>query len=125
MESLLSKNFLPACALIFPLFQCLIQVLLISTIGAPRLHRILSSATLLLGTLSLMITLVVLGFFFSASEEDRHWILYYKSKIPLRFTFSYLGLLFWSSKNVMVFLIEVFSLRYFFREAGIGKFYFM
>ena len=123
MELLLSKHFLLICALVVPLFQCLAQIFLISLIPSDSLHYALNRVNRIFGVLSLIITVTILGMFFNVSESAANWIIHYRSRIPLRFTLSHLSLLFWSSKNIMIFLVETFSYRYFFREPGVGKFY--
>ncbi len=116
--------FLLITALIWPLMKCVAQAVVSSSMGRGRVYPVLSRINYFFGFMSILITGVVLLKFFGISDAQSDWIIQYKGKIPLRFTLSHLSLLFWSSKNVMIFLIEIFSLRYFFNEPGLGKFNF-
>ncbi|MBI3017002.1 MAG: hypothetical protein HYY62_03275 [Deltaproteobacteria bacterium] len=110
MSLLLSKHFLFSLALGFPLLQNLIQICM-----PPSM---LNHTQRFCGLISLAITLCILGLFGREipSELDI---------FSFHFSVTTLSLVFWSAKNLMVFLIERFSLRYLFQEPGIKKFYFM
>ncbi len=114
-------------ALLLPLLQGFTQfVIFMFSSSQRRVYSILVRSNSLFSFCSLFVTLVVLKSFYNYVAKGEEWVLFFDFfGVPLRFFITGLSVFFWCVKNILVFLAEWFGIKYFFREHGIVKFYFM
>lgn len=109
----MSVNVLLTITLFLPLLQCLIQSF-VSPFWLNRTNRFF-------GFFSLVMMFVLWGMFGNFFGVQDHYSL---KAFSFHFFLTSLGIFFWSTKTIMVILIESFSTRYLFQEPESKKFYF-
>src|SRR3989338_1593843 len=112
-------NILLVGALIFPLVHGLIQICFASYLHPLSVYWRLKRINFFAGLSSLGIMFAVLGFFWRGELPNTFYAFHFK------FELTGLGLFFWSSKTILIFLVELFSARYLFQEQGTLKFFFV